>query len=89
VIATKVLEKPGGGTVVLKGPAGDIMPPSLLKVLGVVINTSTIPKGSFFGKDGGPVSSDEFFSSLQAGDTVNAQGTWAGLGVTWNAIESE
>ncbi|RPJ14762.1 MAG: hypothetical protein EHM37_05190 [Deltaproteobacteria bacterium] len=89
VIATKVLEKPGSGTVVLKGPAGDIMPPSLLKVLGVEINTSTIPKGSFFGKDGGPVSSDEFFSSLKTGDTVNAQGTWAGLGVTWNAIESE
>jgi hypothetical protein len=60
-------------------------------VLGVEISTSTIPPGSFVGKDGRPVSSDEFFSSLQPGDTVNARGTLAGQNVvvTWNAIESE
>ena len=89
VIATKVLEKPGGGTVVLKGPVGVRVRRACLWVLGVEINTSTIPPGSFFGKDGRPVSSDEFFSSLQTGDTVNARGTLAGQVVTWNAIESE
>jgi hypothetical protein len=88
VIATKVLEKPGGGTVVLKGPAGVESPPSLW-VLGVEINTSTIPPGSFVGKNGRPVSSNEFFLSLQTEDTVNARGTLAGQVVTWNAIESE
>jgi len=59
-------------------------------VLGVTIDTSkNIPPGSFVGKDGRPVSSDEFFLSLQTGDTVNATGTLAGQVVTWNAIESE
>jgi hypothetical protein len=89
VIAMKVLEKPGSGTVVLKGPAGVVSPPSSLWVLGVEINTSTIPPGSFVGKAGRPVSSSEFFSSLQTGDTVNARGTLAGQDVIWNAIESE
>jgi hypothetical protein len=90
VIATKLLIKPGSGTVVLKGPVGVVSPPSLLLwVLGVEINTSSIPAGSFFGKDGRPVSSGEFFTSLQVGDTVNASGTLAGQVVTWNAIESE
>jgi hypothetical protein len=90
VIATKLLIKPGSGTVVLKGPVeSKDQPHRLLWVLGVEINTSSILEGSFFGKDGRPVSSDEFFSSLQAGDTVNAGGTLAGQDVTWNAIESE
>jgi len=89
VIATKVLEKPGGGTVVLKGPVESKDQPRL-QVLGVTIDTSkNIPPGSFFGKDGRPVSSDEFFSSLQMGDTVNASGTLDGQDVIWNAIESE
>jgi hypothetical protein len=88
VIATKVLEKPGGGTVVLKGPAGVESPPSLW-VLGVEINTSTIPPGSFVGENGRPVSSNEFFLSLQTEDTVNARGTLAEQDVIWNAIESE
>ena len=88
VIATKLLIKPGSGTVVLKGPAGDIRPPSLW-VLGVEINTSSIPPGSFVGENGRPVSSSDFFSKLKTGDTVNASGTLAGQVVTWNAIESE
>jgi len=88
VIATKVLKKPGSGTVVLKGPVGGESPPSL-RVVGVEINTSTILPGSFVGKDGRPVSSNEFFSRLQPGDTVRARGTWAGQDVIWNAIESE
>jgi len=88
VIATKVLEKPGKGTVVLKGPGG-VKSQLRLWVLGVEINTSTIPPGSFVGKDGRPVSSNEFFSNLQTGDTVNARGTLAGQDVIWNAIESE
>ena len=89
VIATKLLIKPGSGTVVLKGPAGVVSPPSSLWVLGVEINTSTIPPGSFVGKNGRPVSSSEFFSNLKTGDTVNASGTLAAQIVTWNAIESE
>jgi hypothetical protein len=90
VIATKVLEKPGGGTVVLKGPVeskDQLL--RLLWVLGVEINTSSILEGSFFGKDGRPVLSVDFFTSLQTGDTVNARGTLAGQDVIWNAIESE
>jgi hypothetical protein len=89
VIATKLLIKPGSGTVVLKGPAGVVSLPSSLWVLGVEINTSTIPPGSFVGKNGRPVSSSEFFFNLKTGDTVNASGTLAAQIVTWNAIESE
>ena len=72
----KVLEKPGSGTVVLKGPVESKDQPSL-KVLGVTIDTSkNIPPGSFVGKDGRPVSSDEFFLSLQTGDTVITTARW-------------
>ena len=93
VIATKVLEKPGSGTVGLKGPVESKSPPSL-QVLGVTIDTSNnIPPGSFVGKDGRPVSEDQFFITLEPGDTVNVDGTLTDTGqdvvVTWNAIESE
>ena len=54
VIATKVLEKPGGGTVVLKGPVESKDQPSrLLRVLGVEINTSSIPQVRSSGKMAG------------------------------------
>jgi hypothetical protein len=88
VIATKVLVKPGSGTVVLKGPVEAKNPPTL-RVLGVEINTSLIPAGLFVGKGGSPVPADEFFSNLQIGDTVNAGGTLTGPAVIWNQIESE
>jgi hypothetical protein len=65
VIATKVLEKPGSGTVVLKGPVESKDQPRL-QVLGVTIDTSNnIPPGSYVGKDGRPVSSVDFLTSLQ------------------------
>lgn len=88
VIATKLLVKPGSGTVVLKGPVEAKNPPTL-RVLGVEINTSPIPAGSFTGKGGSSVSADEFFSNLQIGDTVNAGGTLTGPAVIWNQIKSE
>jgi len=89
VIATKLLIKPGSGTVVLKGPVESKDQPRL-QVLGVTIDTSNkIPPDSFVGKDGRPVSSVDFFTSLQPGDSVNASGTLAGQDVIWNAIESE
>jgi hypothetical protein len=88
VIATKILVKPSSGAVVLKGSVEAKNPPTL-KVLGVEINTSPIPAGSFTGKVGGPVSADEFFSNLKIGDTVNAAGTLDGPAVIWSQIVSE
>jgi Domain of unknown function (DUF5666) len=89
VIATKLLIKPGSGTVGLKGPVATSNQPSL-EVVGVTIDTSNnIPPGSFVAADGRSLSANEFFSALQIGDTVNAEGTLAGQQVIWNRIESE
>ena len=89
VIATKVLEKPGSGTVGLKGSVESKSQPSL-QVLGVTIDTAfNIPPGAFLGKDGRSISDDEFFSTLQLGDMVNVEGTLTGQQVIWNRISNE
>jgi hypothetical protein len=88
VAVTKLLVKPGNGSVVLKGPVEAKNQP-ILRVLGVEIDTSLIPADAILGKDGRPVSANDFFSNLQTGDTVAAKGVLEGSDVAWEQIASE
>jgi hypothetical protein len=88
VAVTKLLVKPGNGSVVLKGPVEGKNQP-VLRVLSVEIDTSLIPANAILGKDGRPVPADDFFSNLQTGDTVAAKGVLEGSDVAWEQIASE
>jgi hypothetical protein len=94
VVATLVLLKPASDKASLKGTVETKAVP-ILVVLGVTIDTTSIPEDSgFVDPNGRPVTASEFFDSLIEGQTVvNARGTLDQLNgewrVVWNAIEAE
>ena len=88
VIATRALVKPFSDQVVLKGPVESAASPDLV-ILGVTVDTSSIPAGGFIAKNGQVLTAAEFFAAVQAGDTVNAQGILSGTTVEWKQVEIE
>jgi hypothetical protein len=72
--------------VAITGPVESVSPPNIV-ILGVGINTASIPAGGFQGRDGSPITMDEFFESVQLGDTVAAEGVLQAEVPVWNRVE--
>jgi hypothetical protein len=58
-------------------------------ILGIQVNTASIPSDRFKGANGTPLSPAEFFGILKTGDTVALGGTLQGGSVSWTDIRLE
>jgi primosomal replication protein N len=85
LLASSLLVNPSNEAVNITGPVESATSP-ILVILGVEIDTGSIPADGFFGLDGKRVSPDEFFASVKAGDFVTAAGILQGGLVTWNTV---
>jgi hypothetical protein len=86
VLASMVLVLPSADIVAIAGPLESFTPPNIV-ILGVWINTASIPAGGFQGRDGSPITADEFFDSVRLGDTVAAEGVLQAVVPVWNRVE--
>jgi hypothetical protein len=86
VLASKVLVLPSADIVEIAGPLEPFTPPNIV-ILGVWINTDSIPAGGFQGRDGSPITADEFLKSVRLGDTVAAEGVLQAGVPVWNRVE--
>jgi len=88
ILASSIQVTPSNDTVELAGPVESVARPTLV-VLGVAIDTGSIPADGFFGLDGKRVSATEFFDSVKAGDIVFAEAVLQNGGVIWNSVGFE
>jgi hypothetical protein len=88
IFASSLLVTPFKQNVELAGPVDLVTSPELV-VLGVTIDTSTIPADRFRGSGGKPVSPADFLGLVKAGDIVAAEGNLQSGTITWTAIELE
>ncbi len=86
VLASMVLVLPPTDIVAITGPLESVAPPNIV-ILGVRINTASIPAGGLRGRGGSPITADEFFNSVRVGDTVAAEGVLQGGIPAWNRVE--
>lgn len=86
VLASMILVLPSADIVAITGPVESISRPNIV-ILGVWINTDSIPAGGFQGRDGSPITADEFFESVRPGDTVAAEGVLQAGVPVWNRVE--
>jgi hypothetical protein len=88
ILASMIVVTPSKDSVELAGPIDSISDP-LIVVLGIEVNTSSIPSGRFKGLGGKPVSPAEFFDSVKPGDSVAVEGTLQIGRVNWTDIRIE
>lgn len=86
VLASMVLVLPSANIVAITGPLESFTPPNIV-ILGVWINTASIPAGGFQGRGGSPITANEFFGSVHLGDTVTAEGVLQAGVPVWNRVE--
>jgi Domain of unknown function (DUF5666) len=86
VLASEVLVLPSSANVEIAGPLDSVRRPEIF-ILGVRIDTTSIPAGGFQGRDGTLITVDEFFASLEPGDTVAAEGVLQAGVPVWNRVE--
>lgn len=86
VLAGKiVVQKNPKNQVALRGTV-EAVAGGTITVLGIAIDTLSIPEEGFALEEGGALSRAEFLSRLRAGDTVNANGLLTGTTVTWRSL---
>lgn len=86
VIAAEVRKRSPDTQVTLGGAVQAVANPNVT-VLGVLIDTSTIPDGKFKGLHHGATGRAAFFNAVKVGTLVNATGDLMGGMVLWNEIE--
>jgi hypothetical protein len=86
ILASMALVLPSADIVAIMGPVESVAPPNIV-ILGVWINTASIPAGGFQGRDVSPITADEFFDSVRPGDTVAAEGVLQAGVPVWNRVE--
>jgi hypothetical protein len=88
ILASSLLVTPTSETIELAGPVESVSEPSIV-ILGVQVNTDSIPPDRFKGMKGSPVSSAEFFEIVKTGDSVVVEGTLQGESPSWDKIAIE
>jgi hypothetical protein len=88
VFASSLLVPPSNPAVELAGPV-DSVAPLVLVVLGVTIDTASIPADGFRGLGGKPISSTAFFDLLQPGAVIAAEGDQEAGAIAWTVIKLE
>ena len=88
IMASTIVVTPSRNNVELAGPVESVSEPFIF-VLGIEINTSSIPSDEFKGMGGNLVSPQEFFGIVQPGNTVSVAGSLQGGSVNWESITLE
>jgi primosomal replication protein N len=88
ILALTLQTTPSNEAVELAGPAESVSQPVIV-ILGVQVNTASIPSDRFKGGNGTPVTPEEFFGIVKAGDAVAVEGTQQGGIVSWTSIRLE
>lgn len=88
IFASSLLVTPSNPAVELAGPVDSVAPPVLV-LLGVTIDTASIPADGFRGLGGKPISSTAFFDRVQPGAVIAAEGDQEAGAITWKSIELE
>lgn len=89
VLAVEIKEESADTDVRFQGPVDASPAPSdpIFHMLGVVIDTSSVPGGGFESETGVGISRATFFSMLTAGRVVQVQGTLVGGSPVWDEAE--
>lgn len=88
IVASIIVVTPSNDAVELAGPVEFVSEPSIV-VLGIEIDTSSIPPEGFKGPEDEPVSPEEFFGAIRLGVNVAVKGLLEGGGVNWTGIAIE
>jgi hypothetical protein len=88
LFASSLQVTPSNPRVELAGPVDSVAAPELV-VLGVRIDTASIPPDRFRGLGGKPISAAAFFDQVEPGDRIAAEGNFEAGAITWSAIELE
>jgi hypothetical protein len=88
VLAEKILVKAAKNKVVFQGPVAIASEP-YLKILGVTVDTTSIPQDGFLDSSGRTMAPDSFFMSAE-GNTVSVHGAYQDdAGIVWTEIQLE
>jgi hypothetical protein len=88
ILASSLQTTPSREAVEFAGPTESISEPFIV-ILGVQVDTATIPSDRFKGMNGAPVSPVEFFGMVKEGDAVAVDGVLQGGSVSWTEIKLE
>jgi hypothetical protein len=88
ILATSLHITPSDETAELAGPVESISEPFIV-ILGIQVNTASIPFNGFKGANGTLVSQTEFFRTVRPGDVVALEGILQGGNVNWATIKLE
>lgn len=86
IIATEVERTTATWAVALEGPV-DSATDLVVTILGLVVDTTSIPENKFRGVDGIAIGRQAFFHSLDTGMVVKLEGTHAGDTIVWTQAE--
>jgi len=88
MVATRLELRSDDNRTILQAPVTTFADPTL-RLLGVLVNTSTVPNVNFFGLDDASIGRSAFFAALRTGALVKARGELNGASVTWSEMELE
>jgi hypothetical protein len=88
ILATSLHITPSAETVELAGRVESISEPFIV-VLGIQVNTASIPSNGFKTANGKIISPAEFFRTVKPGDAVALEGSLQAGSVSWVAIRLE
>jgi hypothetical protein len=88
IVASIIVVTPSNDAVELAGPVEFVSEPSIV-MMGIEIDTSSIPPDGFKGPEGEPVSHEEFFGAVRLGVNVAVKGLLEAAAVNWTGIAIE
>jgi hypothetical protein len=88
IVASTMVITPSRKDVELAGPVQAVLEP-FVTVLGIEIDTSSIPPEGFKDESGNPLLPDGFFGVVQPGSSVSFEGVLQGESVNWVAVTLE
>ena len=83
ILATEVVRLAPTNTIVLQGLHDSAVNPRVV-ILGVSVDTSTIPDNKFKGLGDVPIGRGAFFATLTTNAAVEIKGNWVGTLLSWN-----
>jgi len=88
IVASTMVVTPSRNDVELAGPVESVLEPFVV-VLGIEVDTSSIPPEGFRSEGGNPLLPEGFFEMVQPGSSVSLEGVLQGALVNWVAVTLE
>jgi hypothetical protein len=88
IVASTMVVTPSRNDVELAGPVESVLEPFVV-VLGIEVDTSSIPPDGFRSEGGNPLLPEGFFEMVRPGSSVSLEGVLQGALVNWVAVTLE